>query len=125
MRKSAAVAMGLVLMLLAGGVLAHPPKDVKVEFNPDNHMLMVTAIHDTKDVAKHYVGTIEVDVNGQKMIEQKFKSQVTPDNQGAHYWLNDAATGDTLSVTATCNIAGKKTVTMVVPKKTEQPKKTQ
>ena len=79
MKVSAVVVCVLAVFLFASAVMAHPPKDVKVEFNPDNHMLMVMAYHDTKDPTKHFVGAIEVDVNGEKLIDQKFKSQPTAD----------------------------------------------
>jgi hypothetical protein len=115
--KLTLVAMCSVAFLaFAGAGWAHPPKDVQLEFNPDNHMLMVMAMHDTKDPTKHFVGDIEVDLNGEKLIDQKFKSQPTADMQMGHYLINDAKIGDTLAVTAACNIAGKKTVTLKVEK---------
>ncbi len=116
MKVSAVVVCVLAVFLFASAVMAHPPKDVKVEFNPDNHMLMVMATHDTKDPTKHFVGDIEVAVNGEKLIDQKFKSQPTADMQMGHYLINDAKIGDTLTVTAACNIAGKKTVTVKIEK---------
>jgi hypothetical protein len=106
----------LAVLVFASAALAHPPKDVKVEFNPDNHMLMVMAVHDTKDATKHFVGDIAVDLNGEKLIDQKFKSQPTADMQMGHYLINDAKIGDTLTVTAACNIAGKKAVTLTIEK---------
>jgi hypothetical protein len=107
---------GLAVLMLAGAGLAHPSKDVQLDFNADNHMLMVMAAHDTKDPAKHFVGTIQVDLNGEKVIDQKFKSQPTADMQMGHYLINDAKIGDTLTITATCNIAGKKAVTLKIEK---------
>jgi len=109
----------VIVLLLAGAAAAHPPKEVKIDFDPDSKMLMVTAIHDTKDVTKHYVGMVQVDLNGEKMIEQKFKSQVGPGEQMAHFWINDAKVGDTLTVTAFCNIAGKKQASLKIEKKAE------
>jgi desulfoferrodoxin (superoxide reductase-like protein) len=119
MKRLTLLTMAIVIVLLAGTVLAHPPKDVRVEFDPDSKILMVTAYHDTKDATKHYVGLIEVELNGEKIIEQKFKAQIASDVQKAQYWINDAKLGDELAVTATCNIAGKKKVTMKVEKKAE------
>jgi len=104
------------ILVWAGAGLAHPPKDVQLDYNPDNHMLMVMATHDTKDVAKHFVGTIQIDLNGEKVIEQKFKTQPTADMQMGHYLINDAKIGDTLTITAVCNIAGKKSVTLKIEK---------
>lgn len=116
MKLSAILICGLVVLVTAGASLAHPPKDVQLDYNVDNHMLMVMATHDTKDATKHFVGTIQVDLNGEKVIEQKFKSQPTADMQMGHYLVNDAKVGDTLTVTATCNISGKKAVTLKIEK---------
>jgi desulfoferrodoxin (superoxide reductase-like protein) len=122
MKRFALVSLALCVVLVAGSVWAHPPKDVKIEFDPTSKMLMVTAAHDTKDPTKHFIGTVEVDLNGEKIIEQKFKSQISADAQQAHYWINDAEVGDTLVVTATCNIAGKKKVTLEIAKPAEPAK---
>ena len=118
MRLSLVLILGIAVLASAGAGWAHPPKDVRVEFNPDNHMLMVTAIHDTKDATKHFVGDIAVDLNGEKLIDQKFKSQPSMDMQMGHYLISDAKIGDKLTVTAACNIAGKKAVTLTI----ERPK---
>jgi DNA polymerase II large subunit len=116
---SSFVLYAVVVLLLSGVSAAHPPKEVKIGFDPESKMLTVTAIHDTKDVTKHYVGTIQVDLNGEKMIEQKFKAQVDANEQLARFWINDANAGDTLTVTAICNIAGKKQASLVIGKKAE------
>lgn len=116
MRFSTILICGLVVLVVAGAGLAHPAKDVKLDYNVDNHMLMVMAAHDTKDVTKHFVGTIQVDLNGEKVIEQKFKSQPTADMQMGHYLINDAKIGDTLTITTACNISGKKAVTLKIEK---------
>jgi hypothetical protein len=101
MKGFALVSLALCVVLAAGAVWAHPPKEVKLEFDPAGKMLTV---------------------NGEKIIEQKFKSQVSADGQKAQYWINDAAVGDTLAVTATCNIAGKKKVTLEIAKPAEPAK---
>jgi hypothetical protein len=122
MKGFALVSLALCVVLAAGAVWAHPPKEVKLEFDPAGKMLTVTATHDTKDPTKHFVGTVQVDLNGEKIIEQRFKYQVSADGQKAQYWINDAAVGDTLAVTATCNIAGKKKVTLEIAKPAEPAK---
>ena len=119
MRTSGFVALIFTIVLVVSAASAHPPKDVKIEFDQGSKMLMVTAYHDTKDATKHFVGVIEVDLNGEKVIEQKFKSQIGTDAQKAHYWVNDAKIGDEISVTATCNIAGKKKMSLKIEKKAE------
>jgi len=124
MRNLMLVVPALIFALAAGSAWAHAPKDVKIEFDPDSKMLTVTAAHDSKDATKHFVSAIEVDLNGEKIIEQKFKAQIGGDAQKARYWINDANVGDTLVVTATCNIAGKKKATLVIAKAEPEPAKT-
>lgn len=110
------VGLALAAVLLAGSAWAHPPKDVILEFATDTQMLTVNAPHDTKDATKHFVGAIQVDLNGEKIIEQKMKSQITAAEGKAHFWIHDAKIGDTITVTATCNIAGKKSASLKIEK---------
>lgn len=119
MRRSGFAGLVLAMVLSVSAASAHPPKDVTIEFDQGSKMLMVTAIHDTKDVAKHFVGVIAVEINGEKLIEQKFKSQLDATAQKAHYWINDAKIGDEIAVTATCSIAGKKKVSLKIEKTAE------
>lgn len=119
MKTSGFVGLMLALSLLVSAAWAHPAKDVKIEFDHDSKMLTVTAFHDTKDATKHFISGVDVEINGEKMIEQKFRSQLDAQAQKAHYWVNDAKVGDEITVTATCNIAGKKKVSLKIEKRVE------
>jgi hypothetical protein len=54
----------------------HPPKELGAKFDVERHLLTIVVAHDVEDASKHYVNEIEVELNGKKMIEQKFKSQM-------------------------------------------------
>ena len=55
MRAPGFAVLVLAVVFLVSAAAAHPPKDVTIEFDQGSKMLMVTAAHDTKDVAKHFV----------------------------------------------------------------------
>ena len=99
-----------VLALAAGAVWAHPPSDVKLTLDTTTHVLTVTALHPVQDPAKHYIGEIDVWINDTEIITQKFSNQTDATSQVASYTVIAAKTGDTIKVTATCNIHGAKTV---------------
>lgn len=99
-----------VVALCSGVALAHPPSDIKLSLDPASHLLTVTAMHQTMDATKHYVGEIDVWLNDNLIVMQKFSGQTDTATQVASYVINAAKTGDTIRVNAVCNIHGSKTV---------------
>ncbi len=93
---------------------AHPPSKVDLNFNLQDHILTVVAVHNTKDVVKHRIGKIVVQLNGNEIIQQTFAIQLNPDEQKATYLIPGAKTGDEITVTAQCSIYGKKKVKITV-----------
>lgn len=116
----------LLVVLMVTGIAAsgfgHPPDGVTAKFDTGELLLTVNVMHGVKDEAKHYVDEIEVEVNGKKMIEQKFGRQTDMKVQEAVYRIIDAKVGDKIKVTAACNITGKKSVELTVEKKVEKEK---
>jgi desulfoferrodoxin (superoxide reductase-like protein) len=110
--------IGILLVLaMAGCAVAHGPKEVSIEFDPDEQLLTVVVDHGVKDAAEHYIKGIDVELNGEKIIEQSFKSQVDMGAQQAVYRVIDAGYGDELTVTAHCNLWGKKSQKIKIEKK--------
>jgi len=110
----------LVLPLVAGlatSGFCHPPSEVTARFETDDLLLTVTVMHGVRDAAKHYIEEIEVELNGKKMIEQKFRSQGDGKVQEAIYRLIDAKVGNEIKITAGCNISGRKNVVIRVEEK--------
>ena len=101
-------------VLIALPLLAHPPKEMALEFNADSSLLTVEVIHSVKDAAKHYINKVVVELNGKKVVEQTFKRQVDDELQHVTYKLIDATEGDKITVTGYCNISGKKNAELVV-----------
>jgi desulfoferrodoxin (superoxide reductase-like protein) len=100
------VCLSVLLSCAAGVAQAHPPSNIKLQFNPQTHVLTVTALHNVGDVTKHYIKLIEVSLNGVPIISQKFSSQTNTTVQTVQYVILDAKPGSTISVKATCNIRG-------------------
>jgi hypothetical protein len=107
----------LVLVVLSTNtILAHPPGTITVKYDLSLQLLTVEVQHPVRDAAKHFVDKIEVSLNGKKVIEQKFMSQIDGKVQTGFYKLIDAEIGDTIEVVAGCNIAGKSKGTLEVTK---------
>ena len=119
MKPIALILAALVVFGTMGYVSAHPPSAPDISFDLQSHTLTVTVNHAVKDASKHYIDKIEVELNGDKIIEQKFAAQLDGRTQKAFYLVADAEVGDEIKVTAECNIAGKKKASI----KVEQPPK--
>ena len=120
MRYQAALLVPIALTALATSGFGHPPSAVTARFDTDEHLLTITVMHDVRDAAKHYIDQIEVEHNGKKIIEQRFKQQIDLNTQEALYRIIDARVGDKIKVTARCSISGKKSVEIPVEKKIEK-----
>ncbi|MBE0432083.1 hypothetical protein IBX73_01305 [candidate division WOR-3 bacterium] len=97
----------LALMLLSP-LVAHPPKSIELEYDIGTGILTVEVVHGVSDASKHYVNEVEVELNGTKLIEQSFRSQIDKEKQQVFYKVIDAKVGDKFTVEAYCNISGKR-----------------
>jgi desulfoferrodoxin (superoxide reductase-like protein) len=116
MKSIALILAALVLFGTTGYVSAHPPSATAISFDLESHTLTVTVDHAVKDASKHYVDKIVVELNGDTIIEQKFAAQLDGRIQEAFYLIADAEVGDEITVTAQCNVAGKKKASVKVAK---------
>jgi hypothetical protein len=105
---------GILISGLTGAALAHPPSEIMLQFNPVNHILDVTVMHDVRDSTKHYIGQIKVEINGQEAVKQVFSQQTDRKEQCVSYVLLDAKPGDEITVKADCNMFGSKKQTLKV-----------
>ena len=113
----------IILSILLFVVLsqAHPPSDISAEYDTLEQTLKITVDHSVKYTNKHYVNKIEILANGEKKIEQLSTKQNNEASQNYIFKLIDAKMGDTLNITASCNISGKKRVYfLLTPGKLEQ-----
>jgi desulfoferrodoxin (superoxide reductase-like protein) len=96
-------------------VYANPPKEVTLVYNTGTQMLEVTIEHNSASPTWHYINKVEIKKNGTSVNTNEYTSQ--PDKSKFVYsYPVQAAKGDVLEVTATCNIYGSKTVKLTVDK---------
>ena len=110
---ASAVFTGLVFLLVSGAS-AHAPNKVDLDFDLGDKELEVTVHHQVTDAAKHFVNSVVVELNGNKIIEQKIGEQEDLKFQILEYRITEARVGDTITVTAACNISGKKTASLTI-----------
>jgi len=105
--------------------MAHPADSLVMSID-SNGLLSIQIYHPVKDHAKHYINKVTVELNGKEIIQQSFKSQTDKTVQELIYKIIDAKENDKITLTAYCNITGKKkemlTVTIVEEPETEQEK---
>jgi desulfoferrodoxin (superoxide reductase-like protein) len=103
------------LLLHSRAAVAHPPSKIVLEFNAETSILKVAMTHEVKDAAKHYIEKIEIKLNDKEILVQDFLTQQDTEEQTALYHIHDAKQGDTLEVTAHCNVFGKEKETLQIP----------
>ncbi len=101
---------------------ATPPQDVKVTYDSKSDTLTVTITHKTLSQNYHYIKDVEIKKNGAVISKKQYANQPGPETFTYTYKL-PAAKGDTMEVTATCNLWGHKTTTFVVADKLEKRKR--
>lgn len=106
--------MMLTFVLCMLPLLAHPPKGVELDFDSETAVLNVLVTHGVNDASRHYISKLIVELNGKKIIEQKFRSQINGEEQRVHYSIHDAREGDKIKVTAFCNVSGKRSSEIAV-----------
>jgi len=97
-------------LMVVTDVTAHPPADMQLGYDFENQILNVTITHVTPAPQTHYVYKIDIETkNG--LLEKNYESQPTTSVFTYSYPI-DAEEGDTITITAYCNIQG--SVTRIV-----------
>jgi hypothetical protein len=102
-QKIALVAGILILSLFIVTVSAHPPSDMVLQYQSGE--LTATITHGVADPANHYVYRVRILVNGNPAETVLYSSQPS-DNRFTYRYPVSTSLGDTIEVTAECNIAG-------------------
>ena len=98
----------IIALLVVQLGFTHPASKVHVNYNLDDQMLTVIADHSTKDVNKHRIDQIVVELNKKEIIQQTFGFQLDLEKQKAVYFIPDVKEGDEIVVITRCNVYGKK-----------------
>ena len=102
------IGIALLAVILVQGVYGHPPTDVELKFEQETATLTISVSHMVAKITKHYVDNIIVELNDEEIITQKFDIQSSGAKQEVSYIIPGTQVGDKFSVTAYCNISGKK-----------------
>jgi len=105
-----------MMIVLAGLAVAHPASEIIAEFDLETHTLTIELPHSVKSADKHFIDEIEIKLNGDVIITQKFMSQTNEEMQKASYVIVDAKVSDEIEIKANCNKFGKKKETIEIEK---------
>jgi hypothetical protein len=83
---------------------AHPPSDIKVNIRGSE--IRCDILHSVADPTKHYIDQVSVNLNGAKIIQQKFDLQSDNIKQVVVYNIPSLKKGDKLVIGASCNKGG-------------------
>lgn len=86
---------------------AHPPSDIKINFDPQTKMLKAVITHNTSTPLSHYIRKVDIGLNGKEIIEHTISRQDNAETQTISYLIPDAKSGDIISVEGYCSVSGK------------------
>ncbi len=109
--RRCAVFCVVALIFAAGSAYAHPARKVDVRIT--GTQLDIVVEHKVSDPAAHFIDIIDVHVNGEKLVDQKYLMQ-TDNVQKAVYLIPSLKKGDTVSVKAHCSKNGDKEASITV-----------
>lgn len=92
---------------------ADTPKDVTIKYDSGSQTLSVTITHKAMFPGMHHIKTVEIKKNNMVVSTTSYDTQPKEAPFTYTYKL-EAAKGDKLEVTATCNLSGSKTATATV-----------
>ncbi len=92
---------------------ADAPKDVTIKYDSSSQTLSVSITHKSLFPGMHHIKTIEIKKNNTVFSTTNYDTQ-PKDVPFAYTYKVEAAKGDKLEVTVTCNLSGSKTATITV-----------
>ncbi|MBN1783194.1 hypothetical protein JW948_18810 [bacterium] len=114
-------AAAALLLHTARPAEAHPPSNMTFSWDPKTGILQIDMHHPTPDVLKHIISEVVIEQNGLEIVRQEFKFQVTAESHKVLTLLTGSTKpGDTIRVTAKCNVFGKRTESFVIPGSSSQ-----
>jgi hypothetical protein len=103
----------IVLLGVATLALAHPPKEVALSWDPATKIMTIKVTHlinesKVTDPTRHYVKELGLTINGKVVAITNYKYQQFPDGETIAFEL-DLKSGDKVTATAKCSLAGQNT----------------
>lgn len=99
------VASLLLIPLLMSQATAHPPADMKLQYDIDTQILDVIITHNSPAPSFHYIERVEITVNDALVFAEDYTDQPTTTTFTYSYNIT-AVIDDVIEVTAICNING-------------------
>jgi hypothetical protein len=120
MKKIILISTFFLFVFTQISVFAHAPSGIDAQLNKKSNELNIKVIHDigkspVKDVTKHFVKSILIELNNEKLTELTFSKQENTNFQNAKYKIEKTLKkGDKISITANCSLKGsnKKVITI-------------
>ena len=106
MKKILCSLLVFAALCVPASVLAHPPSDIKFDYNEKEKMLKITVVHGSKDISKHFIDTVKVSIDGMELVKQSFMSQFNDKGQEASYIIIDVKLKTKVKVDAHCSKGG-------------------
>ena len=107
MRRMEAFLIVFIFLAVASTAYAHPPSDIKIDFDPKTKMLHAVIVHNTSNPLNHYIKEVDVGLNGKEIIKHIISREDNNEEQTVSYLIPDVKDGDVLSVEGHCSISGK------------------
>ena len=95
------------LFVASATALAHPPSDIKIQFDPATKTLTAVIKHRVSNPLTHYINKVDIGLNGKEIQMLPFKKQDNNVTQTVKVTIPEAKAGDILSVEGYCNLSGK------------------
>lgn len=92
---------------------ADAPKDVTIKYDTGSQTLSVTITHKSLFSGMHHIKTVEIKKNNMVVSTTNYDTQ-PKDVPFTYTYKVEAAKGDKLDVTVTCNLSGSKTATLTL-----------
>jgi len=105
MKKTVLLLCGL--LVACATAFAHPPSDIKIQFDDKTKILTAVIEHRVSNPLTHYIFKADIGLNGKEIKSLSFKKQAMNREQLATAVLPEVKKGDTLSVEGYCNLSGK------------------
>lgn len=106
MKKIIVVCTLLIFSFFFSNAYAHSPSSIRITFDRNTKMLTAVVEHNTEDVSAHYIKTVEVVLNGKKILSHTISKQDNNSNQTVIYRIPDVKINDTFTVQAYCSLGG-------------------
>lgn len=105
----------VLAVLLPSLSYADAPRDVKIAHDTATQTLTVTITHKSPFPSFHHIKTVEIKKNATVVNTATYDTQ-PKEVPFSYTYKVEAAAGDTLEATATCNLSGSLSAKMTVPK---------